>query len=265
MSHSELTDVPPIDEGGGGLFDQIARNEVRVTTASPQSWRMPASNPSSDGAIGVVVICLPAERDCCGEAMAHKLAAGLRGMDCAEIVRALTQQRDAREVRGTLPDDSRTLLTVLFTDIVESTQLVERLGDRAWRALLARHNAIVRTQLAGFQGREAEHTGDGFLATFDRPTRAVRCAQRIRTELRAIGIAIRVAVHTAECETGGEHISGTAVHVAARMVSSAAPGEIVVSSTVRELVAGSGLAFSQGKWHALRGLSGRRRLFALEQ
>jgi class 3 adenylate cyclase len=115
-----------------------------------------------------------------------------------------------------------------------------------------------------FRGHEVDNTGDGFLASFDRPTRAVHCAQSIRSELRSLGIAVRAAVHTAECDTNGEFVTGVAVHVAARMVSIAKPGEILVSSTVRELVAGSGLEFSDGERRTLRGLSGRRRLFALK-
>ena len=143
--------------------------------------------------------------------------------------------------------------------------MVDRLGDEAWRALLAQHNVIVRGQLAVFRGNEVDHAGDGFFATFDGPTRAVRCAERIRRELCAVGMTIRAAIHTAECETSGEFVTGVAVHVAARMVSIAKPGEILVSSTVRELVAGSGLEFSQGEWHKLRGLCERRQVFALQQ
>ncbi len=164
---------------------------------------------------------------------------------------------------GLVVAHDRALRTMLFTDIVGSTQLAERLGDERWQRLLERHHAIVRRHLAHFRGQEIDTAGDGFFATFDAPTRAVRCAQAIRGAVRAIGLEIRAGLHTGECEIGGRKVTGVAVYVAARVAATAAAGEILVSSTVKELVAGSGLRFSGGDWHALKGFSDEWRLFAL--
>jgi class 3 adenylate cyclase len=161
------------------------------------------------------------------------------------------------------PSHERVLLTMLFTDIVDSTQLAERLGDDCWRRLLVCHHAIVRLHLALFRGREIDTAGDGFFATFDAPARAIRCAQAIRAALRAIGVEIRAGLHAGECELVGSKVVGLAVHVAGRVLGTAAPGEIRVSGTVKELVAGSGLKFSGGQWHVLRGISDEWRVFAL--
>lgn len=157
----------------------------------------------------------------------------------------------------------RMVTTLLFTDIVESTRKAEYLGDEHWRRLLAQYHAIVRGQLGSFRGREIDAAGDGFFATFEAPARAIRCAQAIRATVKAIGLDIRAGLHTGECEVVGSKVIGVAVHVAARVVTSAAAGEILVSSTVRELVAGSGLRFSDGAMHVLRGLHDRWRLYAL--
>jgi class 3 adenylate cyclase len=148
----------------------------------------------------------------------------------------------------------RVLATVLFTDIVDSTKRAAALGDRPWRALLNRHDEIVRQQLARFRGREVKNLGDGFLATFDGPARAVRCASAIAETVRPLGISVRGGLHTGEIELKRDDIGGIAVHVAARVVAIAEPGETLVSSTVRDLVAGSGLRFDDRGFHALRGL-----------
>jgi class 3 adenylate cyclase len=158
---------------------------------------------------------------------------------------------------------SRLLLTLLFTDIVESTQTAERLGDEGWRALLARHHAIVRAKLALFRGQEVDKAGDGFFATFERPGLAVCCAEAIRAALEEIGICVRAGIHAGECDTFDGEVTGVAVHVAARVASIAQPGEILVSSSLRDLLAGSGFEFADRDWHALKGLSGTRQLFAL--
>lgn len=158
----------------------------------------------------------------------------------------------------------RTVTTLLFTDIVESTRKAEYLGDEHWHRLLAQHNAIVRGQLGNYRGREIDSAGDGFFATFEAPARAIRCAQSIRDAVKAIGLDIRAGLHTGECEVVGNKVIGVAVHVAARVAASAAAGEILVSSTVRELVAGSGLRFSGGAMHVLKGLHDRWRLYALQ-
>jgi len=171
--------------------------------------------------------------------------------------------RPADADRSQIADTDRSLLTLLFTDIVGSTEIAERLGDDAWEEVLTRHNAIVRAQLSRFRGSEVDNTGDGFFATFDGPARAVRCAAAIRSALASLGLEIRAAVHCGECATVGGRVSGVAVHVTARMVHVAQPGEVLVSGTVRDLVSGSGLAFADRDWHALKGLKGSRQLFAL--
>ena len=151
-------------------------------------------------------------------------------------------------------DDDRVLATVLFTDIVESTKRASQLGDRQWRVLLDRHDQVVRERIAHFRGREVKNLGDGFLATFDGPARATRCAASIAQGVRILGIAVRSGLHAGEIDRKGDDISGIAVHIAARIAAAAAPGEALVSSTVRDLVAGSDLRFEDRGYHALRGL-----------
>ena len=157
----------------------------------------------------------------------------------------------------------RILATVLFTDIVNSTERVATLGDRRWRDLLEGHQSLVRQELARFRGREVKTLGDGFLATFDGPARAIRCACAIRDGVRGLGIEIRAGLHTGECERIGEDVGGIAVHIGARVVASATPGEVLVSSTVKDLVAGSGLQFVDHGTHNLSGVPGEWRLFAV--
>jgi class 3 adenylate cyclase len=164
---------------------------------------------------------------------------------------------------GAVPD--RALATVLFTDIVSSTDLAASWGDRRWKALLETHDEIVRDQVARFQGRFIESTGDGVLATFDRPGRAIRAAGAILESIRALGIDIRAGLHAGEIELreGGHRVGGIAVHIAARVTALAAPGEILVSGTVKDLVAGSGVEFSDRGVHDLKGVPGAWRLFAV--
>jgi pimeloyl-ACP methyl ester carboxylesterase len=175
-----------------------------------------------------------------------------------EIEEFLTGARGGRE-----PD--RVLATVLFTDIVGSTQRAAELGDRGWRELLQRHDALVREELARFDGREIKHTGDGFLATFDGPARAIRCAEEIRDRLLEAGIETRAGLHTGECELTGDDVGGIAVHIAARVMASAGARDILVSSTVKELVVGSGLAFESRGTHSLKGAPGEWTLFAVSE
>jgi class 3 adenylate cyclase len=158
----------------------------------------------------------------------------------------------------------RILATVLFTDIVGSTEKATELGDQRWRDLLDRHHATIRRNLARFRGHEVKTTGDGFLATFDGPARAVRCACSIAQEIRQLGIEIRAGLHTGECEVIDDDIGGIAVHIGARVAALAAPGEVLVSSTVKDLVAGSGLNFADRGSHALKGIPGDWRIFAAE-
>jgi class 3 adenylate cyclase len=160
------------------------------------------------------------------------------------------------------PDPDRVLATVLFTDIVGSTRRATELGDRDWRILLTRHNETVRQELARYRGREVKTLGDGFLATFDGPARGVRCATAIIEKLRPLGIEVRCGLHTGEVEMGNDDVGGIAVHTAARVADLAGTGEVLVSSTVRDLVAGSGLQFHDRGSHTLRGLPEALRLFA---
>jgi class 3 adenylate cyclase/dienelactone hydrolase len=160
------------------------------------------------------------------------------------------------------PEPNRVLATVLFTDIVGSTQRVRELGDRAWADLLSRHHAAVRRELGRFRGREVDTAGDGFLATFDGPARAIQCAVAVREAVRALGLEIRAGLHTGECELLGEKVSGIAVHTGARIASLARPGDVLVSSTVRDLVSGSGIEFEDRGEHALKGV-GERPIYAV--
>ena len=172
-----------------------------------------------------------------------------------EIEEFLTGTRREVEV-------DRVLATVLFTDIVDSTKRASTLGDQAWRALLDRHDAIVRRELARFRGREIKTTGDGFLATFDGPARAVRCGQAIVEAVKTLGLEVRVGLHTGEIEImADDDIGGIAVHIASRVLGLAGPNEVLVTGTVRDLVAGSSLAFADRGHHALKGLPEQMRLF----
>ena len=157
----------------------------------------------------------------------------------------------------------RVLATVLFTDIVGSTELASRLGDSAWADLLQRHHAVVRRELSRFQGRELDTAGDGFFAAFEGPARAVLAASAIRDALRGLDLDIRAGLHTGECEVTDGKIAGIAVSIGARISSLAAPGEVLVSSTVKDLVAGSGIQFEDRGEHRLKGIPDAWRLFAV--
>jgi class 3 adenylate cyclase len=164
--------------------------------------------------------------------------------------------------REIVPDLDRVLASVLFTDIVGATSRVVELGDRAWKDLLTQHHLIVREQLARHRGREIDTAGDGFLAAFDGPARAVRCGRAIADSVKRLGIQIRAGVHTGECEIMGEKLGGIAVHIGARIGALAAADEVLVSGTVRDLVAGSGLRFEGRGTHALKGVPGEWNLLA---
>jgi class 3 adenylate cyclase len=161
------------------------------------------------------------------------------------------------------PAPNRVLATVLFTDIVGSTDLAAQLGDHRWQALLADHHRAVRQQLARHGGQEVKTTGDGFLATFDGPARAIRCAIGIRDAMRDLDLEIRAGLHTGEIELQGDDIAGLAVHIGARVAALAGSGEILVSSTVHDLVVGSGVAFIDRGSHVLKGVPGEWHLFAV--
>ena len=157
----------------------------------------------------------------------------------------------------------RVLATVMFTDIVGSTEMVSQLGDRAWREVLQKHHALVRRQLVRFSGREIDTAGDGFFATFDGPARAIRCACAITDVVRDLGLQVRAGLHTGECEIVDGKVGGIAVHIGARVAGAAAPGEVLVSGTVRDIVAGSGITFEVRGEHELKGIPGAWRLYSV--
>ena len=171
-----------------------------------------------------------------------------------EVQEFLTGTREA-------PDHDRILATVLFTDIVGATEHAGRLGDKAWRKLLDRHHALVRKELQRFRGREIDTSGDGFFATFDGPARGVRCALAIRDVLRPLGIEIRAGLHTGECELMGDKVGGIAVHIGARVMACADAGRVLITRTVKDLVAGSGLQFESHGAHRLKGIDGDWELY----
>jgi pimeloyl-ACP methyl ester carboxylesterase len=185
----------------------------------------------------------------------HWISAGNMDELADEIEEFLTGTRP-------LPEPDRVLATVLFTDIVGSTERAAELGDRTWRELLGAHDAAVRRALERFRGREVDTAGDGFLATFDGPARAVRCAIEAGAAIRQLGVEIRAGIHTGECELDGPKIRGIAVHTGARIASLAGPGEVLVSQTVKDLVAGSGLVFDDRGLHTLKGVPGEWHVYA---
>jgi class 3 adenylate cyclase len=173
-----------------------------------------------------------------------------------EIEEFLTGARHAAET-------DRVLATVVFTDIVGSTGRAAKLGDRTWRELLDAHDAAIRRQLERFRGREISTAGDGFLATFDGPGRAIECGCAIRDAVSGLGLEVRVGVHTGECEIRGDDLAGLAVHIAARVGGLADAGQVLVSSTVKDLVVGSGVGFEDRGEHELKGVPGAWRLYAV--
>ena len=170
-----------------------------------------------------------------------------------------------RSVREEEAAFERVLATVLFTDIVGSTEKAGAVGDRAWSQLLERHHAVVRAMLGRYRGVEQDVAGDGFFATFDGPARGVKCAQAIVEAIRSLEIEVRAGVHTGEVGTRWRQGSGFAVHVAARVAALAEPSEILVSQTVKDLVAGSGLLFRDRGSRALNGVEGSWRLYAVAE
>jgi class 3 adenylate cyclase len=160
------------------------------------------------------------------------------------------------------PEPERTLATVVFTDIVDSTRTASEFGDHRWREVLERHQGTVRAALGRFGGREVKSIGDGFLATFDGPARAIRCARTIVESSEGLRIRVRAGVHTGECEVMGDDIGGIAVHIAARVSALAGPNEVLVSRTVKDLVAGSGIEFSDRGAHTLKGVPDSWQLYA---
>jgi pimeloyl-ACP methyl ester carboxylesterase len=186
----------------------------------------------------------------------HVMYGELADAALAEIREFLTGVREA-------PDPDRVLATVLFTDLVGSTERARELGDRRWRELLENHHATVRRELVRFGGREIDTAGDGFLAAFDGPARAIRCASAVVGAVTGLGLQMRAGVHTGECEVHGEKLAGLAVHVGARVAAQASAGEVFVSSTVQDLIAGSGIALEDRGLFTLKGVDGERRLYAV--
>ena len=174
-----------------------------------------------------------------------------------EVAEFLTGDRPVVEVE-------RILTTVLFTDIVGSTAMAASVGDQRWHSILDVHDQTVREQLKHFRGREINTTGDGFVASFDGPARAIRCAQAISEVTEKLGVRLRVGLHTGECEVRGDDLGGLAVHIAARVAALAGSGDVLVSGTVKDLVVGSGIEFIERGEHELKGVPGSWKLFALQ-
>jgi class 3 adenylate cyclase len=188
----------------------------------------------------------------------HLYHVGETGLILDAIQEFLTGRHEAAE-------EDRVLATVLFADIVGSTERAAQLGDRAWRDLLESYYGVARREVAQFRGREIDTAGDGFFATFDGPARAIRSACAIRDAAASIGLTVRTGLHTGECEKLGEKIGGLAVHIGARVAGQAQPGEVLVSGTVRDLVAGSGIRFADRGRRTLKGVPGEWRLYSVER
>jgi class 3 adenylate cyclase len=171
-------------------------------------------------------------------------------------------RRSLKAMGKAIPEPDRVLCTVLFTDIVDSTKRAATVGDDAWQSLLERHDLLVRDQLAQFGGREVKHTGDGFLASFDSPARAIRCAHAICSGVRDIGLRVRAGAHVGECEVREADLGGIAVHIGARLGALAGPGEVLVSGTAKDAVAGSGIDFETRGVRELKGVPGEWEVFA---
>jgi class 3 adenylate cyclase/pimeloyl-ACP methyl ester carboxylesterase len=193
----------------------------------------------------------------------HSISAGNAPAVLDEIERFLKTSWEAHMDEAAEPE--RVLATVMFTDIVGSTAKAAELGDRRWRELLSEHHGLIRRQLAMARGRELDTAGDGFFASFDGPARAIRCASRISEEVKQLGIDIRAGLHTGECEVIDGKVGGIAVHIGARVAGEAGPGEVLVSSTVKDLVAGAGIEFSDRGAVELKGVPGEWRLFGVER
>jgi pimeloyl-ACP methyl ester carboxylesterase len=243
------------------LWDAIQRMDVRdvlPTITAPTLVLHHADSPAIPAAGGKLMAeLIPGARYVELPGRDHLPGAGDPEAVAGEIEEFLTGARAGAQ-------SERVLATVLFTDIVGSTDRAAELGDSAWRQLLERHDALVRAQLARFRGREVKQTGDGFVASFDGPARAIRCACSIGEEARELGLELRAGLHTGECELIGDDLGGMAVHVAARVGAKARPGEVLVSGTVKDLVMGSGIDLADRGVHELKGVPGEWRLFGVQ-
>jgi pimeloyl-ACP methyl ester carboxylesterase len=276
--------APSADEEGRQAFATLLRQ-----SASPGAWtalfrmnmlmdvrdvlpaiRVPTLviNRSGDGPVVVrgsryLAERIPGARHVELPGADHAVFAGDQEPYLAEIERFLREAWDERAWEEAEPE--RVLATVLFTDIVDSTAKAVELGDARWRELVQAHHGFVRRQLVRHRGTEIDTAGDGFFASFDGPARAIRCACAISEGVRQLGIEIRAGLHTGECERIDNKVGGIAVNIGARVASSAQAGEVLVSSTVKDLVAGSGIAFRERGVTELKGVPGEWRLFAVEQ
>jgi len=233
--------------------ERSARELVRLAPFRESGWRFLMEVLAVQGNVAEAPLAYEQLR----QSMREELGAS-PGAATEAVHRSLLQGHGAQAGSSV-----RELQTVLFTDIASSTERLSAVGDHAWSELLARHHAIVRRELERFGGREIDTAGDGFLATLDNPAQALACGRGIISNLAGIGLAVRAGVHTGECEVQGDRVHGIAVHIAARIMAMARPGELLVSSTVKDLVAGSGIDFEQRGAHALRGVPGEWRLFAV--
>ena len=215
-------------------------DDYRVTHTETGSWHFLDLPLAGTG--DITALC---EQGCVSHAIADEIEEFLTG------VRPIAER-------------DRVLATVLFTDIVGSTEMATAMGDRRWHELLERHHAFVRREVARFRGREIKTTGDGFLLTFDGPARAIRCALALVDGAQQSEMRLRVGVHTGECEIIGDDVGGIAVHIASRVLAQAEPNEVLVTSTLRDLVAGSGLRFASRGRRTLKGVTGEWELLAVE-
>ena len=264
--------------------DAIARKRmgaVERAAMSPKmallTWQANLQLPDLRGiaeSVGVPTLVMHRREEAMPVEMGRDLAAAIPGARFVELegVDHLPHVGDYKSVTGEVEEfltgqrhehpPDRVLATVLFTDIVDSTRRAAELGDQQWRDLLQRHDEIARAEIASFQGRFVKHTGDGLLATFDGPTRAVLCATALAERMPQIGLNIRGGLHTGECVRRGDDIGGIAVHIAARIAAKAGAEEVLVSNTVKDLVYGSGITFEDRGAHALKGVPGQWQLHA---
>jgi class 3 adenylate cyclase len=237
-SYIDVRDVLPTIQTPTLILHRTGDRDVNVEESRYMASRIP----------GAKFVELPGDD--------HWISAGDTDAIADEIEELLTGTRP-------VPEPDRVLATVLFTDIVGSTEWAAELGDKRWKSVLEEHDAVSAREIARFRGRRVKATGDGVLATFDGPARAVRCAESIRDGVRPAGLDIRAGVHAGECELRKDDVAGIAVHTASRVAAVAGAGEVLVSSTVKDLVAGSGLEFEDRGPHELKGVPGEWRLYAV--
>ena len=264
--------------------DAMARKRIGALERAAMSpkmalltWQAVARTPDLRHiakSVGVPTLVLHRKHEAIPIEMGRELAATIPGARLVELegVDHVPHVGDYKALTGEMEEfltgqrhehpPDRVLATVLFTDIVDSTPRAADLGDQRWRELLERHNEITRAEIASFQGRFVKDTGDGVLATFDGPTRAVLCATAIAERIQQLGVDIRSGLHTGECVLRGDDIGGIAVHIAARIAATATAGEVLVSNTVKDLVYGSGITFEDQGAHVLKGVPGEWQLYA---